>query len=347
MLRMRLSAWTGRTRRAVMLGAAVVFAAGLAVAVTQVAGAEPQPSVSSVEATINTLTGEFNKANQQYDQVEEQLTAAKSQLNQVNKQLGRQQARYESARKLVVQIAASGYEDSGSTSLAGLLTASDPSQVLAEASVIQQITDTRNLETTAFLDDAAQLVSVQQEQQRTEEGIQQLAKTRGASKNHIASLLSKEKSILDGLTTTEEAEVEEGTVNSGGGITNAVYTGTTATQAGKAVSFVFAQQGCQYAFGATGPCSNGFDCSGLVMSAWASAGVSIPRDTYEQWAALPHVSLSDLEPGDLIFYNGIGHVAMYVGDNMIIDAPTEGEVVREIPMSTAWYADSVDGAARP
>jgi len=344
---MRLGAWTGRTRRVVVLGTTVVFAVGLAVAVTQVAGAEPQPSVSSVEATINTLTGEFNKANQQYDQVEEQLTAAKSQLSQVNKQLTRQQKQYEAARKLVVQIAASSYEDSGSTSLAGLLTSNDPSQVLSEASIIMQITDTRGLETENFLSDAAQLTSVQQEQQRTEQGIAQLAATRATSKNHIASLLSKEKSILNGLTGTELDEVENGTVNSGGGITNAVYTGTTATQAGKAVAFVFAQQGCSYSFGSTGPCSAGFDCSGLVMSAWASAGVSIPRDTYEQWAALPHVSTSDLEPGDLVFYNGIGHVAMYVGGGMIIDAPTQGEVVREIPMSTAWYADSLDGAARP
>ena len=343
---MRLGAWTGRTRRVVVLGTTVVFAAGLAVAVTQVAGAEPQPSVSSVEATINTLTGEFNKANQQYDQVEERLTAAKSQLSQVNKQLIRQQKQFEAARKLVVQIAASSYEDSSSTSL-GLLTSNDPSQVLAEASIILQITDTRGLETENFLSDAAQLTAVQQEHQRTEQGIAQLAGTRAASKNHIASLLSKEKSILNGLTATEVAEVEDGTVNSGGGITNAIYTGTTATQAGKAVSFVFAQQGCSYSYGSTGPCADGFDCSGLVMSAWASAGVSIPRDTYEQWAALPHVSTSDLEPGDLVFYNGIGHVAMYVGGGMIIDAPTEGEVVREIPMSTAWYADSLDGAARP
>ncbi len=60
------------------------------------------------------------------------------------------------------------------------------------------------------------------------------------------------------------------------------------------------------------------------MSAWASAGVTIPRDTYEQWAALPHIPVSDIKPGDLLYYNGIGHVAMYVGGGMIIDAPTTG-----------------------
>jgi peptidoglycan DL-endopeptidase CwlO len=140
--------------------------------------------------------------------------------------------------------------------------------------------------------------------------------------------------------------VRQGTVNTTG-TTSAVYSGPTGSQADTAVAFVFKQLGCPYSYGSTGPCSVGFDCSGLVMQAWAAAGITIPRDTYEQWAALPHVSTSSLEPGDLLYYNGIGHVAMYVGGGMIIDAPTQGEPVRELPMSTAWYADSLDGAARP
>src|ERR1700759_1219013 len=102
-LRTRLRARMGRTRRAVALGAAVLLAGGLAVAVSQVAGAQPQPSIDQVRATINTLTGEFNKANQQYDQVEEQLGAANARLKQVDKQLNRDQAQYAAARKLVVQ----------------------------------------------------------------------------------------------------------------------------------------------------------------------------------------------------------------------------------------------------
>src|SRR6202000_3439162 len=68
---LRIAVRLGGTRRAVALGAAVLLAGGLAVAATQVAGAQPQPSINQVQATINTLTGEFNKANQQYDQVEE------------------------------------------------------------------------------------------------------------------------------------------------------------------------------------------------------------------------------------------------------------------------------------
>jgi cell wall-associated NlpC family hydrolase len=347
MLRTRLVTRLGGTRRAFALGAAVLAAGGLAVAVTQAAGAQPQPSIDQVRATINTLTGEFNKANQQYDQVEEQLGAASARLKQVDRQLAGDQAKYEAARKLVVEIADSSYEDSSSTSLAGLLTSNNPSQMLAEASIIQQITGTRNLESQAFFADASQLVAVQQEQQHTQQGIAQLAVQRKASKDHISGLLAKQNSILNSLTGAQLTAVQRGTVNSGGGTTHASYAGPTGSQADTAVAFVFKQLGCPYSYGSTGPCSVGFDCSGLVMEAWAAAGVTIPRDTYSQWAALPHISESALQPGDLLYYNGTGHVAMYVGGGMIIDAPAAGQPVRELSMNSSWYSSSFDGAARP
>ena len=346
-LRTHLGASARRSRRAIAVGAALLLAGGLAVAVTRAAGAQPQPSITQVQATINTLTGEFNKANQQYDQAEEQLTAAKARLKQVNKQLARGQARYQAARKLVVQIADSAYEDSGSTSLAGLLTSGDPGQVLARASLILQVAGTRNTETKGFLADADQLASAQQEQQRTEQGIAQLAGQMGKTKDHIATLLSKQKSILSTLTGAQLAQVQQGTVSSGGGITSAVYAGPTGTQADTAVAFAFKQLGCAYVYGGTGPCGAGFDCSGLMLKAWAAAGITVPRDTYSQWAALPHIAESAIQPGDLLFYNGIGHVAMYVGNGMIIDAPTQGQPVRELSMKDSWYAGSFDGAARP
>src|ERR1700761_2508010 len=142
-LRAAWAARSGRPRRAAALAAVLLLAGGFAVGVSPVAGAQPQPSVSQVRATINTLSGQFDKANQQYDQVEQQLTAAKARLSQVTTQLHRDQGSYEAARKLVVQIADSTYEDSASSSLAGLLTADDPAQVLARASIVLQVTGTR------------------------------------------------------------------------------------------------------------------------------------------------------------------------------------------------------------
>jgi cell wall-associated NlpC family hydrolase len=333
--------------RVALVGVAALMAGGLATAVTQAAGAQPQPTISQVQAKINNLTGQFNKANEQYDQVAQQLSTAKASLRRVDKQLAGAEASYQAARRQVVQIAASSYEDSAQTSLAGLFTSGDPAQVLAQASIVTQVTGARNLETQAFLNAAAAVSTAQQAQQRTEEGIAQLAASKAHTKDHISTLLKSQKTILDSLTAAQQTVVQTGTINGGGGTTTGTYTGPTATQAEKAVAFVFAQQGCPYSYGSIGPCSVGFDCSGLVMSAWASAGVSIPRDSYSQWAGLPHISVSALEPGDLLFYNGMGHVAMYVGNGMFIDAPAPGQVVRELPMSTAWYANSFDGAARP
>jgi cell wall-associated NlpC family hydrolase len=111
------------------------------------------------------------------------------------------------------------------------------------------------------------------------------------------------------------------------------------------VAFAYAQIGKPYAWGATGPGS--YDCSGLVMAAWASAGVTIPRDTYGQWAGLPHVSESQIQPGDLVLYDSEGHVAMYVGGGSIIDAPHSGANVEKVAMS-GWYSlANADGVVRP
>ena len=337
---------SGSRRRAALVGVAVLAAIGLTTAVTQSAGALPQPSIDQVQAKINSLTSQFNQADQQYDNAEQQLTAAKARLVTVNKQLASEEAIYKSAQQKVVQIVDSTYEDSSQTSLAGLLTSASPGQVLAEASIVLQVTDTRTLETQTFLAAATELSNVQHEQQRTEQGVASLAAQTSHTKTHILSLLNAQKAILDSLTAQQQQAVDTGT-STGSGSTTAKYTGPTTTQADKAVEFVFDQLGCPYVYGSTGPCADGFDCSGLVMSAWASAGVTIPRDTYEQWAALPHISESDIQPGDLLYYNGIGHVAMYVGNGMIIDAPQPGQNVEEVSMKESWYADNFDGAARP
>ena len=66
--------------------------------------------------------------------------------------------------------------------------------------------------------------------------------------------------------------------------------------------------------------------------------MAIPRDTYQQWAALPHIATSAIQPGDLLYYDGEGHVAMNVGGWYMIDAPQTGMDVQKIPMSTSWYA---------
>lgn len=354
-MRTRLFARVSGVRRSVAIGAAVVLAGGIAAGAAQAAGAQPQPTVSQVQAEVNADTSKYDQISEQYDAAASQLSQANSRLAQVNKEMAADRQRYDSSRQKVVQIADASYEDQGQTSMAGLITNGNPSQVLDEASMIVEIAGQRNDEAQAFLDDAQQLTSAQQEQKRTQQGIAQVTAQRLKEKNEAQQALANEKAQLDTLTQAEQQKVESetlggGSTSSSGSSGSTTVTAVTGTgDAAKAVAFdlEMAQDACPYVYGATGPCSAGFDCSGLQQAAWAAAGVSIPRDTYQQWAALPHVSMSDLQPGDLIYYDGEGHVAMYVGNGMIVDAPQTGQDVTERPMDTSWYAENEDGAVQP
>ncbi len=309
------------------------------------ASAAPQPTVDQVQARINQLTSQFDKVTEQFDQASQQLSAAQSRLSQVRVHLDHANAQFQTAQANVAQTAAAAFEDTGATSIAGVLTSGDPSVVLQQGSLLMELSGSQNAETKQLLTDASQLAAVEQEMQRTESGIAALKSQLADHKNSLGTLISTEKATLDSLTVPQQQTVQSNSIGANGSSAPQQYTGPTSTQAGQAVAFTYAQLGKPYQWGATGPGS--FDCSGLVQAAWAAAGVAIPRDTYEQWAALPHIATSAIQPGDLLYYDGEGHVAMYVGDGYIIDAPQTGEDVEKIPMNTGWYAATFDGAVRP
>jgi len=349
----RLRGIASRFRRGVAIATGLVAVGGLAVFATS-AGAAPPPTVGQVQAKVNQLTSQFDQVSEQLDQAGQQLTAAQLKLSQVQVHLKTANAQFQAAQANVAQNAAAAFEDTGSTSVAGVLTSGNPSVVLQQGSLLLELSGSRNAETRQLLTAASQLTGVEQEMQRTETGIATLKSQLAAHKNSLSKLIGTEKATLASLTTPQQqAVVVSHTIGANGSSAPASppaqsqYSGPTSTQAEKAVAFVYAQLGCPYVYGATGPCHSGFDCSGLAQAAWASAGVAIPRDSYEQWAGLPHVSVSSIEPGDLLIYDGEGHVAIYVGGGYIIDAPQTGMDVEKIPMDTSWYADNLDGVVRP
>ena len=342
----RPSGSESRFRRGFAVATGLVAIAGLAV-FASVAGASPQPTVAQVQAKVNQLTSQYDKVTEQLDQVGEQLSGAQTRLAQVRVDMDHANAQFQAARTTVAQIAAATFEDTGATSIAGVLTSADPSVVLQQGSLLMELSGSRNAETAQLLTDASQLTGVEQELQRTEDGIAALKTQLADHKSSLGKLIATEQATLDSLTVPQQQAVKSNTIGANGSTVHVTYSGPTTTQADKAVAFAYAQVGCPYVYGGTGPCQLGFDCSGLAQASWAAAGVGIPRDSYEQWAGLPHVSLSAIEPGDLLIYNGEGHVAIYVGNGYIIDAPQTGMDVERIPMNTPWYADNLDGAVRP
>ena len=101
--------------------------------------------------------------------------------------------------------------------------------------------------------------------------------------------------------------------------------------------------GVPYVWGGSSP--RGFDCSGLVMYAFAAVGISLPHSSYAQFNMGTPVSIGQLQPGDLVFFSGASHVGIYIGGGQFIHAPHTGDVVK-ISSLSGYYSSAFAGGRR-
>jgi peptidoglycan DL-endopeptidase CwlO len=153
---------------------------------------------------------------------------------------------------------------------------------------------------------------------------------RQAAQQQYASALGDQNEQLAGTAIGATASTPDGSV-------------APPSQYGGVVGIAMQYLGTPYRWGGASP--GGFDCSGLVAYAYAQVGVSLPHYTGAQWNMGVPVSSGDLQPGDLVFFNGLGHVGIYVGGGNFIHAPHTGDVVKISSMS-GWYASTYVGARR-
>lgn len=336
-------------RSGVVFGASVASAAVLVAVTAGSARAVPQPTVTEVQHQLAKLNSQESQLGQQYDQVVSQLSTANQRLAGLNQQTAQDQVTFDRMRSRIGQIAALNFEQGGLSSPVSLLATGTPQQVLNQSSILAELAASNSAQLSQFELASSQLVAAQRQAKQAQQGIAAIKKSMGKRMGALNALKAKQEALLAQLSPAQQVGLGPGTGATGGG--SATYHGTTATQAGKAVAFAYAQIGKMYLWGASGP--NNYDCSGLTMASWAAAGVSIPRVSYSQMSQLPSVSIAYgngtwpyLRAGDILGFGGNSHVGIYVGNGQMIDAPQSGSPVSLHGLS-GWYASSLDGAVRP
>jgi cell wall-associated NlpC family hydrolase len=326
---------------------ALVTAAAVATLTPALASAapHPKPSVASVQKQLGELALQNSQLVEKYDHAQVAVQQRERAAKAAESAAAKATAAYQTAHAQFAQVIQAQYESDSLGAAGALLDSSSGNNYLDRldtldmvsthtAQVVAAVSQARDAATQAAGRADALLATAKSERDA-------LAKQRQS----VEAQIRKYQALLSTLTSAQQYAYQRATNPS---VSPASVAALHLTNAGtaaarKAVQFALAQVGKPYVFGAAGP--DAYDCSGLTMAAWASAGVSLPHSAADQYNYGHHVSRSDLQPGDLIFfYQPIGHVTIYVGDGLMVSAPTEGENVSVVPLS-AFNADYT-GATR-
>jgi peptidoglycan DL-endopeptidase CwlO len=292
--------------------------------------AEAKPSAKS---KLDKLNSQADHLDDQYNKAKDEWQAAKAKLDVLNKSVARDKQTFEQLRVRIAQMAASAYKTGADGDIPSLVSSKDPQAILDQISVFTQLSRNRSSEVTQFLN-AAQMLKRQQAQ------AQQATDDLAARKKDLVS----KKRKVEKAAAKQQAIVER---QNGGGLSISIggtYTGPASGNARTVLKWAYSKLGTPYQYGGTGP---RYDCSGFVMVAWRQAGVSLPRVVPDQYNATRRVARSDLQPGDLVFFDNLGHVGIYVGSGKFIHSPHTGTVVQTESLSNPWYSSHYVGAGRP
>jgi cell wall-associated NlpC family hydrolase len=307
-------------------------------ATTAVLAAAPSaadPSVGNARHRVATLHHQTKKLNTDFKHVSTRLHDSHLTLAGLRAARGVQQDRLADLRQAVSQGVVDSFEgDAPTTSPTGaeespLTTVSEYTQeqrdaidgVESDISDLSQRVDAVRARIDSLRADKTKLVRKN--------------KALGHRANHAEDVLSRVREEL-------RQQREERLSRSGSRTPTTVSSTPASGSAGAAVSYAMAQLGDSYVYGAAGP--DAFDCSGLTMMAWSQAGVSLPHSSSAQMGYGTPVSTSSLQPGDLVFYySPVSHVAIYIGNGMIVHAANPSTGVVEAPVGSMPIA----GAVRP
>lgn len=285
---------------------------------------KPGGTPGSLQATVaeaNKLSNEIDVLGQQYDSLRIQLGQARAETQLAQQAAVRDERALSAGRAAVGQIAAQGFMVGGLDPTVQLLQSPDPQLFLDRSSIIVQIAheQTGTMSLLASAEAAAERARATASQEAA-----QAAKLTAAMNTKVAQIQAKEN-VLNSSAFSQAMGIFQQT----GSYPNVEINGDSLGE--QAVRWALSRLGDWYVWGAAGP--DTFDCSGLVMWAYEHVGIQLEHLTYDQWNEGEHIPRSELKPGDLLFFFNLGHVGMFLGGNLMVDAPTQGQrvQVQEIP----------------
>ena len=306
--------------------AALLFAAGLIVLGTQGTGhADP---AADRQRQLATAWQELEGVIERYNAVRDDLRATDARLDRVNARLGPMQDRVDAAQRETDEVAAALYRSGAVGSTAALIGADSPETLMDQLATLNHLERRRTASLKALTTAKKAATGDRDELTRLQDRQRVQQHELGQRK---ATIEAQVKRLQNGRIRAPQGALHDG-----------YRPAFTDDAAGRAVRFAFSQLGKVYQWGADGP--NTFDCSGLTMAAWKTAGVVLPHNAARQKKTVAPITRTELRPGDLVFYyRDVSHVGLYIGDGRVIEAPRTGE---RISMRLLDYAPIV-GYGRP
>lgn len=316
--------------------------------------AEPRErSVAELLTDLQRLYRAVGKATEAYEATEERLREQRARTRRLEGALARARLSLHDSRGAAGRLARHQYQNStGISPYVRLLLARDPQHALDQGHVIGRLARDRADTVGRLTGSEKRADELARRARRALADRLALTERRGKERDAVRERLGEVEELLASLSPGELAALAEReraevardqTEFLASGALGAPGGGRTPSAAGdRAVRYAVEQIGKPYEWGAEGP--GAYDCSGLTSEAWAAAGTPVPRTSQEQWARLERVALDELRPGDLVVYfPEATHVALYLGDGMVVQAPRPGARVKVSPIG----ANPVLGAVRP
>jgi peptidoglycan DL-endopeptidase CwlO len=333
---------------------------------------DKKAEAEQVLADIQALDAELGQSIEAYNAATIELDAIKSDLRSNHRQMGVARGNLEIAQSRLASRLRDLYVggDSmstlevflGSTSFQDLINRLDTidrvsqedTQVLREVRRFKTEVAVRGEQLKRARASQVEVVAARAAAKREiEAGLAERQQLLGSIRNEIEQLKAEEARRQEQLRqqaaarlASQEAAIQQGidTAVIGAAVETPEAAIAPPSRYGGVVGIAMQYLGIPYVWGGSSP--SGFDCSGFAMYVYAQVGVSLPHHAASQYNYGVPVSYDQLAPGDLVFFNGLGHMGIYIGGGQFIHAPHSGDVVKISSLSDSWYAATWVGARR-